>query len=78
MDLRGAAMWIRITRRLAERVNDVDLSQHSVGDLIDLGRRDAELLIAEGWATPVAVERRSGHDRRQIHREAAPDAPTKK
>jgi hypothetical protein len=59
-------MWVRITRRLAERVNDVDLSRHRVGDTVDLVRRDAELLIAEGWATPIVVERRSGSERRRV------------
>jgi hypothetical protein len=58
-------MWVRITRRLAERVNGVDLSGRVVGDLIDLAQRDAELLIAEGWATGIVTERRCGHDRRR-------------
>jgi hypothetical protein len=54
---------------LAERVNDIDLSRHTVGDLVDMAQRDAELLIAEGWATPLVTERRSGHERRRTERE---------
>jgi hypothetical protein len=44
-------MWIRLTRRLAERIDDVDLSHNQVGDLINLSPHDAKILIAEGWAT---------------------------
>jgi hypothetical protein len=45
-------MRVRLTRRLAERIDDVDLSHDKVGDFIDLSRHDAEMLIAEGWAIP--------------------------
>ena len=45
-------MRVRLTRRLAERINDVDLSQRSVGDIFDLLLRDARMLIAQGWAVP--------------------------
>jgi hypothetical protein len=43
-------MRVRLTRRLAERIDDIDLSRHRVGDLIDLSPREAAMLIAEGWA----------------------------
>jgi hypothetical protein len=49
-------MRVRLTRRLAERIDDVDLSDRRVGDLIDMSAHDAELLIAEGWATPANPE----------------------
>jgi len=49
---------------LAERVDGIDLSRYKVGDLIELPQRDAEILIAEEWATAVAAERRCGLDRR--------------
>jgi hypothetical protein len=45
-------MRIRLTRKLSQSLNGVDLSRQSVGDWIDLPRRDAELLVAEGWALP--------------------------
>jgi hypothetical protein len=45
-------MQIRLTRKLSQLLNGVDLSRQSVGDVIDLPRRDAELLLAEGWALP--------------------------
>jgi hypothetical protein len=48
-------MWIRLTRRLADYIDGVDLSRRSVGDLLDLPERDAEMLVAEGCA--LALER---------------------
>lgn len=41
---------IRLTRKFAQLLNGVDVSRWRVGDIIDLPRRDAELLLAEGWA----------------------------
>jgi hypothetical protein len=45
-------MRIRLSRKLSPLLNGVDISRQSVGDVIDLPRRDAELLLAEGWALP--------------------------
>ena len=47
-------MRIRLTRKLSQLLNGVDLSGQSVGDVIDLPLHDAELLLAEGWALPAA------------------------
>lgn len=49
-------MQIRLTRKLADFIDGIDLSHRGVGDLIDLPQYQAELLIAEGWArsTPAA------------------------
>jgi len=44
-------MRVRLTRRLAESIDGIDLSRRSVGDLIDLSQPDAKVLMAEGWAT---------------------------
>jgi len=52
-------MRVRLTRKLAERVDGIDLSAHAEGDWLDLSRRDAELLLAEGWATPTERRRMS-------------------
>jgi hypothetical protein len=49
----GPSMRIRLTRKLAGFLNGVDVSRRRVGDVIDLPRRDAEILLAEGWALPV-------------------------
>ena len=43
-------MRIRLTRKLADCLDGVDLSRYSVGDVLDLPRREAHLLVAEGWA----------------------------
>jgi hypothetical protein len=52
-----AQMRVRLTRKLAERINDVNLKGAYVGDVLDLDEREARLLIAEEWAT--------GQERRQ-------------
>src|SRR3954463_3834905 len=69
--LRHPAMRIRLTRRLAEHLNGVDLSRRAVGDLFDLPPHDAEMLIAEGWALAVPVTREG--DSRHRHADAAND-----
>lgn len=45
---------VRLTRKLAQCLNGIDLSSVSAGDRIELSQRDAEMLIAEGWAAPIA------------------------
>jgi hypothetical protein len=49
-------MCVRLTRKLADRIDGIDLSNRSVGELIDLPPRYASLLIAEGWAEPADQE----------------------
>lgn len=44
-------MQIRLVRKLAECLDGVDVSRHHAGDVLDLPRREAEMLIAEGWAS---------------------------
>lgn len=39
-----------LTRKLAEVIDDIDLSGRRVGDRLPLTSREARLLIAEGWA----------------------------
>jgi hypothetical protein len=43
-------MLVRLTKKFAERIDDVDLTRNTVGNLIDLPGEKARLLIAEGWA----------------------------
>jgi hypothetical protein len=45
---------VRLIRKYAERINGVDLSAANTGDEIELSPRDAAMLIAEGWASPIA------------------------
>jgi hypothetical protein len=42
---------VRLTRKLADRINGVDVTGRAVGDVFQLSRHDAEVLMAEGWAT---------------------------
>jgi hypothetical protein len=46
-------MMVRLTKKLAETMDGVDVSQCAEGDVIELPRQRAELLIAEGWAEPM-------------------------
>jgi hypothetical protein len=50
-------MRIQLTRKLANRINGVDLSERHVGDIIELPPREADVLLAEEWARPVADDR---------------------
>jgi hypothetical protein len=57
----GAGMWVRLTRRLADCIDGVNLSAHRVGDVFEVTRHEAELLVAEAWAVFVApAGRQSG------------------
>ena len=44
---------VRLVRKLAERIDGVDLSRRSVGQVIRLPADQARLLIAEQWAEPL-------------------------
>jgi hypothetical protein len=46
-------MRVRLTAKLAEVVNGIDLSPYTEGDIIELSEHDAQLLIAEKWAETV-------------------------
>jgi hypothetical protein len=48
-------MHVQLTRKLANLVDGIDLAAAHEGDVLDLERREAELLIAEGWAVPIAA-----------------------
>ena len=48
---------VKLIRKYAEILDGVNLQTAKVGDRLDLPRRDAEVLIAEGWAER-AEERR--------------------
>jgi hypothetical protein len=49
-------MAVRLTRKLADMIDGIDLSTSRVGQVLYLPWRDAWLLIAEGWAE--MIERR--------------------
>jgi hypothetical protein len=43
---------VRLLRKLADRLDGIDVSGYDEGDIIDLPRGEAQLLIAERWALP--------------------------
>jgi hypothetical protein len=43
-------MLVRLTAKLAEIVNGLDLSRCSEGDVIEVSERDGRMLLAERWA----------------------------
>jgi hypothetical protein len=43
---------LRLTKKLAEEIDGVDLHGHEVGDVVDLPPQEATLLMAEQWAFP--------------------------
>ena len=49
-------MAVRLTRKLADMIDGIDLSAARVGDVLHLPWNGAWLLIAEGWAE--MIERR--------------------
>jgi len=56
---------VRLIRKYAEMIDGVNLEHTSVGDRLELPRRDANILIAEGWAVAQA-ERRRLHPQRSL------------
>lgn len=46
-------MRIRLIRKFAP-LNEIDMSNLKVGDVSDLSDHSAKILLAEGWAEPVA------------------------
>jgi len=45
---------VRLTRKLAEVIDGVDLSRRRVGDVFRLAEPEARLLVAEEWAVTTA------------------------
>jgi hypothetical protein len=67
-------MRVRLRRKLADVMDGIDLSDHIVGDILDLPALEAELLIAEGWAAAVRGKRQPSRDGDR-DRGLAADAP---
>jgi hypothetical protein len=53
-------MRVRLTRKLADQLDGIDVSTRHEGDVFDLPRVQAQLLIAEHWATPIERGERRG------------------
>ena len=60
-------MKVRLTKKLADQLDGVDVSHRQEGDLLDLSAHDAAMLVEERWAIPErreGVVRFQGDDRR--------------
>jgi hypothetical protein len=47
-------MRVRLVKKLAGMIDDIDLRRACIGDILTLRSEEALLLIAEGWAVPHA------------------------
>ena len=54
-------MAVRLTRKLADMIDGIDLSACRVGEVMYLPWRDASLLIAEGWGEMIERRRHPRH-----------------
>ena len=62
---------VRLTKKLADRMDGVDVSPHRVGDILELPAAQARLLVAEEWA--VDRERRRAASRVEVDRRQRSD-----
>jgi hypothetical protein len=69
---------VRLTRKYADILDGVNLQTAKVGDRLDLPRRDADVLIAEGWAEPAEERRVRLLPRRTVAAADSPRRPRKK
>jgi len=61
-DEQARTVRVQLTRKLADYLDGVNLSGHREGDILDLPRREADLLVREGWAVAVAPFTGGGRD----------------
>lgn len=47
-------MRVRLTRKLAECLDGVDVSRFHIGEIVELPDAEAAVLIAERWAEPAS------------------------
>jgi hypothetical protein len=63
---------VRLTRKFAEIINGIDLSRARAGEELELSARDAQMLIAEGWAAPIDTAHDKPIERRRKARKRGP------
>ena len=61
---------VRLTRKYADMIDGVDLTEANVGDELNLTPREADVLVAEGWAERAPTSRRRASDVRSVAAEA--------
>jgi hypothetical protein len=67
---RHPVVKIRLNRKLADILNGIDVRRVKAGEELDLSAHDAELLVAEGWAS--YVERADDKPRRKPRKRSDP------
>ena len=65
---------VRLTRKFAQIINGIDLTSVAAGEQIELTPREADLLVAEGWAMP--VESADDRPRRRLSRRKKKPKPS--
>ncbi len=64
-------MPVCLTRKYADEIDGVSLAGRNVGDRLPLPPREAELLMAEGWADLAPARERRRYSDEMIRDEAA-------
>jgi hypothetical protein len=54
-------MRVRLVRKLADQIDGIDLSAFNVGEILNMPRGSARMLIAEQWAVPLDPPHGHGH-----------------
>jgi hypothetical protein len=71
-------MKVRLTKRLANMIDGINLDGHVPGDVLTLPDREAQMLVAERWAIPERREQSGeppGDERRRETPSGRPDQP---
>jgi hypothetical protein len=68
-------MKVRLTRKLADQLDGIDVADRREGDILDLSPREAKILVIEEWAM---LERREHSARDTGQRCRADDHPRKR
>lgn len=66
---------MRLTRKFADMIDGVDLTDAKVGDELNLAPHDADVLVAEGWAERTRPPRRRAGD---LQPNASDDRPSRR
>ena len=61
---------VRLTRKFAQIINGLDLSRARAGEEMELSPRDAEMLVAEGWAS--LIDRADDRPKRRARKSRRP------
>lgn len=71
-------MRVRLTRKLAECIDGVDLSRSRTGDILELSPREARLLLSEQWAVAVNGSSETRRATVAVARAVAADSATRR